>query len=327
MAIIADKYYNLKDHAAQFGENGLEAGVAEVLTQTNEIIDDALMLESNLDSGHLYNVRTGIPEGTWRRLYQGVEPVKATTKTVTEGYGELAAFSLVDKSLAEMGGMANVQKVRTAQSKGILQGLSDQMAYNLIYGNNGVTPERFTGFAARYNTLNKKVESSKNVIDAKGSEDGNLSSIFLVVWGQDKVFTFFPKGSKAGIERVDYGLSIGEDGEHKEYPAYKEFYMWKMGLAVPDWRYAGRIVNVPENPTKDLLDNMMDLEERIQSLTSGKPVWYMNKRTKGALRRLLNEKANVNYSSDKPTARPTLMFDEIPVHVCEAISNTEGLIK
>ena len=47
--------------------------------KTCDIIADALVCESSLDSGHEYAVRTGIPEGTWRRAYEGIEPAKATT--------------------------------------------------------------------------------------------------------------------------------------------------------------------------------------------------------------------------------------------------------
>ena len=87
MAIIADKHYNLVDYAKQFDPSGKELAIAEVLSQSNDIIGDAVVAESSLDSGHEYAVRTGIPEGTWRRAYQGIEPAKATTKVVVESYG------------------------------------------------------------------------------------------------------------------------------------------------------------------------------------------------------------------------------------------------
>lgn len=324
MAIIAETMYNLRDYAAQFDQAGQELAIAEVLSQTNDIIADMLVKESNLDSGHEYAVRTGIPDGTWRRAYQGVKPTKATTKVVTESFGTLAAYSVVDKLIADKGGKR--EAVRLGQARAIIAGLSNNMAANMIYGNSGVHPERFTGLAARYNSL-ADAESSRNVIDAGGTAEGAVSSIYLVVWDTDKVFTFFPKGSRAGITRVDHGLVNHVDAAGEEHPAYKEYFEWQLGMAVQDWRYAGRIVNVPAKPTKALLDNMMDLEERIQSLTSGKPVWYMNRIVKAALRRLLNEKANVNYTPGQPNARPTLMFDEIPVHVCDAITDTENVVK
>ena len=254
MAIIADKNYGLVDYAKQFDPSGQELAIAEVLSKSNEIIGDALVRESSLDSGHEYAVRTGIPEGTWRRAYQGIEPSKATTKVVVETYGTLSAYSVVDKLIAEKGG--HVQAVREGQSKAIIAGMSNSMASNLIYGNAGEHPERFTGLAARYSELSD-AESSRNVIDGGSEKEGQNSSIYLVVWDTDKIFTFFPKGSKAGIQRVDHGLVNHVDAEGNEYPAYKEYFEWKLGLAVQDWRYAGRVCNIDvTNPPADLIDKV-----------------------------------------------------------------------
>lgn len=324
MAIIADKQYNLTDYAKQFDASGQELAIAEVLSQSNDIIADALVVESNLDSGHEYAVRTGIPEGTWRRAYRGVEPSKATTKVVVETYGTLSAYSVVDKLIAEKGG--NCEAVRSGQSKAIIAGLSNTMAGNLIYGNAGKNPERFTGLAARYSQLSG-AESARNVINAGGSTDGQNSSIYLVVWDTDKVFTFFPKGSNAGIQRVDHGLVNHTDADGNEYPAYKEYFEWKLGLAVQDWRYAGRICNIDvTNVPASLIDQMCELEERIQSLSLGKPVWYMNRTVKAALRKLTGNKTNVQYTPDQITSRPLMMFNEIPVHICDAIVDTEAVV-
>lgn len=325
MAIIADKHYGLMDYAKQFDESGQELAIAEVLTKSNDIIGDALVLESNLDSGHEYAVRTGIPEGTWRRAYQGIEPAKATTKVVVEGYGTLSAYSVVDKLIAEKGG--NLDAVRSGQSRGIIAGMSSSMAKNMIYGNVGTTPERFTGLAARYSELTE-AENAKNVINAGSVTEGQNSSIYLVVWDTDKVFTFFPRGSKAGIQRVDHSLVNHTDGEGNEYPAYKEYFEWKLGMAVQDWRYAGRICNIDtKSVNEELIDQMCELEERIESLNMGRPVWYMNRTVKAALRKLTSNKTNVQYTPDQITSRPLMTFNEIPVHICDAIVDTETLVK
>jgi len=324
MAIIAEKNYNLIDYAKQFDPSGQELAIAEVLSQSNDIIGDAVVQESSLDSGHEYAVRTGIPEGTWRRAYQGIEPAKATTKVVVESYGTLSAYSVVDKLVAEKGG--HVEAVRTGQSRAIIAGMSSSMASNLIYGNSGATPERFTGLAARYSALSG-AESSRNVVDAGGTTNGQNSSIYLVVWDTDKVFTFFPKGSKAGIQRVDYGLVNHVDGSGNEFPAYKEYFEWKLGLAVQDWRFAGRICNIDvTNVPSTLIDKMCDLEEKIQSLSMGKPVWYMNRTVKAALRKLTTNRTNIQYTPDQITSRPLMTFNEIPVHICDAIRDDEAVV-
>lgn len=324
MMDIEYKNHNLIDWAKGLCLSSKDVSIAYMLTEYNAIIGDAVVQESSLDSGHEYAVRTGIPESTWRRVYKGIEPAKATTKVVVESYGTLSAYSVVDKLVAEKGG--HVEAVRTGQSRAIIAGMSSSMASNLIYGNSGATPERFTGLAARYCELSG-AESSRNVISAGGQTDGQNSSIYLVVWDTDKVFTFFPKGSKAGIQHVDYGLVKHIDADGNEFPAYKEYFEWKLGLAVQDWRFAGRICNIDTyNIPSDLIDKMCELEERIQSLSVGKPVWYMNRTIKAALRKLTNGCSNVQYVPDRITARPLMTFNEIPVHICDSIREDENVV-
>ena len=127
---------------------------------------------------------------------------------------------------------------------------------------------------------------------------------------------------------MDHGLVNHIDASGNEYPAYKEYFEWKLGLAVQDWRFAGRICNIDvENVPADLIDQMCELEERIQSLSMGKPVWYMNRTVKAALRKLTSNRTNVQYTPDQVTARPLMTFNEIPVHICDAITDTETLVK
>lgn len=326
MAIIADKMYNLRDAAAQFDPNGQELGIAEVLSQTNDIIGDMLMRESNLESGHEFAQRTGIPRGTWRRPYEGVDAEKATQKIVLARHGTLGAYSVVDKMTAERGG--HVDAVRTGQAKAIIAGMSDTVAKALIYGGRKEL-EKCVGLAEYYNTKNTKVDSSRNVVDAGGAVANPKTSIFLVVWDSDKVFGFFPKGSKAGITRNDFGLVNHLDPiKEKEFPAYKEYFEWQIGLAVQDWRYAGRVANINVNDLAnvDLYGLLQDLEEKIQKLGVGKPCFYMNRTVKGELRKQLGQKANVHYAPGQPGQLPIMSVDEIPVHICDAISNEEELV-
>lgn len=327
MAIIADKFYNLKDYASQFDPSGQELAVAEVLSNTNDIINDMLVKEGNLDSGHEYAVRTGIPTGAWRRAYQGVPPEKATTKVEIARAGTLGAYSVVDKLAAEKGG--HIDEVRSAQAKAIVAGMSDTAAAALIYGGKQEM-EKCVGLAEYYaNTTTANAASARNVVVGHGSatSTGN-SSIFLVVWDSDKVFSFFPKGSKAGIARTDHGLVTHKDADGNEFPAYKEYFEWQFGLAVQDWRYAGRICNIKmaDLANVDLFGCMQDLEEKIQSLSSGRPVWYMNRTVKAALRKQLGAKTNVQYTAGQPGQPPVMYVDEIPVHICDAISNNEAKV-
>ena len=325
MAIIANKTYNLRDYAAQFGANGSELAIAEVLSQTNDIVNDMVMCEGNSDMGHEFAVRTGIPRGAFRRAYQGLPPEKATSKIVLARAGTLGAYSVIDKLIAEKGG--NLDAVRSGQSKAIIAGMSNTMADAMIYGGKDEL-DKFPGLAAHYDDLSKKVDSSRNIVNAGSTKENKNSSIYLIVWDTDKVFSFCPKGSKAGISRVDHGLVNHIDADGKEYPAYKEYFEWKLGIAVQDWRFAGRVCNIDTTDLAnvDIAGLMQDLEEKIQAVNVGRPVFYMNRTLRSALRRQLGNKANVQYSPDSPTAKPVMKLDEIPVHICDCIKDTEAKV-
>ena len=76
MVIIADKNYNLKDYAAQFDQSGQELAIAEVLSKSNTIIEDMPVVESNLDSGHEYAVRTELGAAPTRAYNPSKRPPK-----------------------------------------------------------------------------------------------------------------------------------------------------------------------------------------------------------------------------------------------------------
>jgi hypothetical protein len=51
--------------------------IIEMLSQTNEIMIDMLVIEGNLPTGHKSTVRTGLPTATWRLLNYGIVPTKS----------------------------------------------------------------------------------------------------------------------------------------------------------------------------------------------------------------------------------------------------------
>src|SRR5437867_3196411 len=161
--------------------DGKTAVIIELLSQTNEILDDMLVMEGNLPTGHRTTVRTGLPTATWRLLNYGVPTTRSTTVQVTDSCGMLETYSVVDKDLADLNG--NTAAFRMSEDKAFLEGMNQQMASTLVYGNTAVNPERFMGFAPRYNSLTTTTAATAyNVIDGGGTGNAN-SSIWFVCWG------------------------------------------------------------------------------------------------------------------------------------------------
>jgi hypothetical protein len=240
---MANYFMSLADWASRTDPKGVIDDIAETLSQCNEIFDDMLWTEGNLPTGHKSTIRTGLPSGTWRMLYQGIPFTKSTTAQITDGVGMLEAYSRVDRALAELSG--DVQRFRMSEDNAHLEGLSQQMATTLFYGNSAINPTQFTGLSPRYNTVSTSTaQNAINVLDGGGTGSSN-TSLWLLGWGEQTMFGIFPKGSKAGLLFEDKGdVRPGKDAAGNEFEAYTSYFKWQAGLTVRDWRYGVRICNL-----------------------------------------------------------------------------------
>lgn len=321
----------LLDVAKRLDPDGKIDTIVELLNQTNEVIDDMTFMEGNLPTGHRTSVRTGIPAPTWRKLYGGVTPTKSTTAQVTDNCGMLEAYAEVDKALADLNG--NTAAFRLSEDSAHIEGMSQEFAQTLFYGNEGSEPEAFTGLAARYNSLS--AENADNIINATGSGSDN-TSIWLCVWGPQTGFGIYPKGSKGGLQMTDKGQVTIEDASNGSntgrMEGYRSHYRWDCGLTVRDWRYFVRVANIDLSDlntvanTKNLIQWMVMATERIPSFGRGRAVWYVNRTIREKLRLGILEKIATNLTWDTVSGKRVMTFDNIPVRRCDALLNTETVV-
>lgn len=327
----------LADQAKLKDPSGKTAKIVELLSQTNEILNDMLFMEGNLPTGHQTSVRTGLPEVYYRLTNQGIPSSKSKVAQIVENAASLEARSEVDKDVAELGG--DVNGVRMSESMSFLEAMNQKQANTLIYGTSA-NPEEYVGFAARYNDLT--AENGENILNAGGTGSDN-TSIWLAGWGENTVFGVYPKGSSAGLKQTDLGLDDAFDGDGNRFRAYMEHYEWKNGLVVKDWRYVARIANVDvsdlesqtntQAPTAAtaIIKMMSRAVDRMPTLTGIAPAFYVN-RTVASLLRV----AALDKSSAAVTVEPglnqfgdnifQLRFLGIPVRIVDAINNTEAQV-
>lgn len=281
MATLGSNALTLADHAKRLDADGKIPKIVELLSQTNEMLDDMLFIEGNLPTGHRSVIRTGLPTVYWKTLNVGVQPSKSQTAQIDEQCGMLEAWSEVDKEVAELNG--NVNSFRLSEAQAFIESMNQEMASTSIYGNASTSPEEFNGLAIRYSSLSGA--NAQNIISAGGSGSDN-SSIYLVVWGEQTVHGLFPKGTMAGLDHEDLGLvtvemSSGIAGTRLR--AYQDRFHWKIGINVKDWRYVVRIPNidisnlVAKSSAADLTDLMIKALHRVPNLNMGKPVFYANR--------------------------------------------------
>lgn len=331
MAVLPTTHPTLLDVTKRLDPNGKIDAIAEILNQTNPILEDMVWIEGNLPTGHRTTVRTGLPTPTWRKLYGGVQPTKSTTIQITDSTGMLEAYAEVDKALADLNG--NTASFRLSEDRAHIEGMNQELVQTLFYGNEGTEPEAFTGFAPRFNSLS--AANADNIIQNAGIEGNDNASIWLVVWGPNTVHGIYPKGSKAGLSVDDKGQVTIEniDGQGGRMEAYRTHYRWDAGLTVRDWRYIVRIQYDQEDLTKDaatgpdLADLMVDAIERIPSLSMGRAAFYLNRRAKSFLRRQLSSATkNSTLTREEVGGKKVEVFDGIPVRTTDALTNNEAAV-
>jgi hypothetical protein len=330
MATIATKAVTLLDWQKRIDPNGRVARIIELLNQTNEVLEDMPFMEGNLPTGHQTTVRTGLPTVYWRLLNKGVPTSKSTTTQVTDATGILEARSNVDIDVAKLNG--NVSEFRLSEARPYIESMNQKMAETVIYGNYSTSPESFNGLAVRYSDLTTAA-SKHNIIDAGGTGSDN-TSILYVVWGDETAHGIFPKGSEVGLLHEDLGIQDVRDSDGNDLRVYKDWFQWKAGIVVKDWRYVVRIANIDvsdlvgESSAADIIKNLIKAEHRIPNINFGKAAIYMNRTVYQMLdiqaRSAVQTGGQLGYSV--VNGKRILDFRGVPIRKVDKILNTEARI-
>ncbi len=327
MATVGSSYLALADYYGRMDGNDQIAEVINMLTEINPILDDAIVQECNNGSSHLTTMRTGLPQGTWRKLYSGVQPTKSKTAQVQDTTGWLEAYSEVDKKLVDLAG-SNGAALRMDEAEAFIEGMSNQMADAMFYSDTAATPEKFMGLSPRFNSLS--AANGAQIVNGGGSGSDN-TSIWFVVWSPKTVSLLFPKGSKAGVQRKDLGEQTKEEN-NELYQVMREHFQWDIGLTVRDWRYVSRVANIDVSDmtagSVDLVDLMIDAYYKLRQrrVRNGKAAIYCNTGVKTALHKLARTDAAATLTVDKVEGQEVVSFLGIPIREVDAITNTESVV-
>ena len=342
MATLSTSNLTLADWAKRTDPDGRVPVIAELLSQSNEILEDCVFKEGNLPTGERVVIRTGLPSVYWRALNQGIPNSKSTTAQVDEACGILEARSEVDKDLAMLNG--NTAQFRLSEDVAFLEAMNQTQATTLFYGNPATDPKQFLGLAPRYSDIGaSSPNNSQNIISAGGSDATSNTSIYLVVWGDQTVYCPFPKGSSAGLIHEDLGEQTVYNSDGTRLQAYATRYQWKNGLVVKDWRYVVRICNID---TDDLIAQtttqapsaataiiklMSRALYRIPNMGMGRAAFYMNRTVHSGLAIAALDKSQYVLKVNEGLSQfgqpySWLSFQGVPLRRVDAIVNTEAVV-
>jgi hypothetical protein len=338
MATLATSNLTLADWAKRTDPDGRIPIIAELLSQSNEVLEDCVFKEGNLPTGERVVIRTGLPAVYWRALNQGIPNSKSTTAQVDEAAGILEARSEVDKDLAMLNG--NTAQFRLSEDSAFLEAMNQTQATTLFYGNPGTDPKQYLGMAPRYSSLS--ASNAQNILSAGGSGSDN-TSVFLVVWGDNTVYCHFPKGSKAGLIHEDLGEQTVYNSDGTRLQAYATRYQWKNGLVVKDWRYVVRICNIDvsdligqtgtqaASAATNIVKLMARSLYRIPNMAMGRAAFYMNRTVHSGLSIAALDKSQYVLKINEGLSQfgvpySWLSFLGVPLRRVDAIINAEAVV-
>ena len=331
MAVIGNSFVDLIDIYKQQDGRGQFVPIIEMLMNMNPILDDAIAVECNKGTSHLHTVRSGLPDVSWGKLYQGIPNSKGKTAQVEDTTGFVRGLSTIDEVLLDLS--TNEGAVRLNEAQAFIESMSQEVASKVFYGNTADDPEEFMGLAPRFNDLG--AANGGQIIDAGGTGSIN-TSIWLVTWGDNQTQLLYPKGTAAGVKREDHGRQRVLDGNNNAYYAKEEEFKWHVGMAVKDWRYVSRVANIDttamEAGSVALYDFLRKAYYKLQNrrVAGGKMAIYCNRDVLEALDALAtNAGASDSFIRLKPMeiqGQEVMTYRGIPIRESDAILNTEARV-
>lgn len=326
----------LADWAKSVDPDGSHAAIAEILSQSNQLVDAMMFKEGNLPTGERVTIRTGLPTTYWRMMNSGTPSSKATSAQVDHQCGQLTARSQIDVDIAKLNG--NSAEFRVNENKAFIEAMSQEGAATMFYGA-ASSPEEFVGLANIYTSTS--AANGENILSAGGGSA--LTSVWLLGIGDRGVYGIFPKGSNAGLSHEDLGVQDAFDSNNYRFRAYMDDYKWNLGLVVKDWRYGVRIPNIATaelaglSGAQELTDAtflpklMARAIDRLPSMDGIKPVFCMNRTVASLLRVAAMEKSSSAVTIEDGlnqfgTRISQLKFLGIPVLINDAITNAESAV-
>ena len=295
--------------------------IVEELNAYNELLLDAPIVEANEGTVDSHLVRTAIPHGQLRGYNQGVGKGSSQTKTIKDVISNIEIYSTVDKQLIDES--AHPKELMQSEQNAFIEGLSQDITDQLIYGNHENDVRETNGLAIR------RKSTGTYCISMGGSNSGHLTSIYLIKWGMDKARIIYPRGAKnAGVEYNYLGEQTVSDGAGGEYQAYRAHYRIARGLSVGHEASIIRLCNI--NPTAANIGNTL-AEKIVQVMPllargAGTISIACNSVIKGLFNIAAINKSNVLLPREDPWGNEVLQIGNARIRECPSILLTEATV-
>jgi hypothetical protein len=331
MATINATYLDMIDLLKQTENGKITSTIIEILAETNEILNDMVVVQCNEGTRHKTAIRTGLPTPTWRRLYEGVQPSKSTMKQIHDTTGMAEDWSEIDATLMDLA--VDKSLFRLNESKAHLEGMNQEIASKIFYGNTDTAPEEFTGLSPRFDLLS--AENGDQIVDAGGTGSDNMS-IWFIVWGDRTVHALYPQGTMAGLKHNAYPEETKTNSDGSVLRVVRDRFCWHIGLTVRDWRYVVRVANIDAPAlaagSTDIFKFMRKAYYQLPGgfQGAGKACIYANSNALEGLDAKSisghSGTASVYLNREEVQGKEVLHYRGIPIRRCDALLSTEARV-
>jgi len=330
--------------AARMTHDNEIINVAEVLNETNDIIQDAIVQRANDITSHVVARRTRLPAVNWVKVGNGWNATTGLLNQAREEMGMLKARYLCPEDVMRL--QPNPAKYRMQQERAYIESMGQELANTLVGNYSGGDlspttnpPEEFAGFQYRYSSL---ASTDTNYVISNGhtTDDDTNTSIWFIQWGPGKVYLIHPRNTDGGgLKKEDKGLtltsgdnSVASTTATSPNPtnslwAYITEFSWDVGLCVEDQRCVKRLCNIdPDYTATNTLDEDYIIQIRNNFKSNDTIYMYCNETTFTQLQILAKDKTNVHWTENNPFGKPQLYFLDMPIRRCDAITDVEPVL-
>lgn len=337
MAILGEYALTFNDLKKRQNPDGTIADIIDIIQRSDPIMEHIRWAQGNLPTGNQTTQRTGVPRAELRRINRGVGNVKSTTRQVVDTCAMLEAHSQIDVEL--LGLQPNPQAFRASEDAAIVEGMTQQVADMIFYGDSDKNPDEFNGLAKRYDSYGgNSGDYSYQVINAGGNTENKQASAWLVCFGDRAAMGFYPKFGYAGLKQEDMGEDWCTDENGKRFRGVTTLFNWKVGLAIRNPRMVAAVRNIDmsvlnlESVTaeqkKSIIDKMIIAQHKIQSFSGVDPAWYVPSDIMTLINLYFTDKSNVYVTrKDNMTGMPEYYVNGIRVLEEQALTTTEAVVK
>lgn len=308
--------------------------IVELFLKKNPFLDDMIVMPANDGQVNQTTIRAGLPEVSWTGIYEGPRPSKGSKKIVKDAAG--VAESMIEAAKKLYDKAPDKEFFMLDQAETHVQAMGKDVARALIYGNIKEDPKQFNGLAIRYPLHGGTDEDETPFYVINGSRTANntttaLRSIWLCGHGSGTIHGFYPEGATGGLKKgpVEEKWNTDDVATNGNYKLVVQQFSWEIGLAVKDFRYAGRISNIESEAMfaatgmPDYLELLRRLMCRVES-DGVNQAWYMDKLCFEMIQVLCGRKTQANaIRSEQLFERKVTTLFGIPVRVMSAMNVNE----